>query len=96
MIENQKTITTWQNETFGDTTPFLALCRAQKEWVELQLAAMRQDWKSVAEELPDVLITIYRVAELLHVNLHEAVDAKMETNRLREWITDGNGNGQHK
>ncbi len=99
--EDQATITTWQRETFGETTPWHAFQRMQKEYWELRdlIHAMDHGRKvalgEVAGELADVLITLYRVAEVSGINLEAAVDHKMQINRARKWAVDATGNGQH-
>jgi hypothetical protein len=43
-----------------------------------------------------VMITLYRIAECLGLDLHEAVNEKMSVNRARTWDVDANGHGQHR
>lgn len=95
MSETQATITAWQEATFGKTTFEAAYERAWKEIVEMDAAAAEDQRHLVAKELPDVYITLCRVADKLGVDLHAAVDAKMVVNRARVWIVDATGNGQH-
>jgi hypothetical protein len=95
MSETQQSITAWQRETFGETTFEAAYERAWKEIVEMDGAAADDHRHLVAKELPDVYITLCRVAEKLGVDLHAAVDAKMAVNRARLWVVDDTGNGQH-
>jgi NTP pyrophosphatase (non-canonical NTP hydrolase) len=54
------------------------------------------DFAKLAEELADVLICLYRVAEKLGVDIHAEVDRKMATNRRRKWKLDGSGCGYHR
>lgn len=93
--EDQATITAWQEESFGPTTPWRAFERMQKEYWELRDAVYVGDTASAMSECADVLITLYRVAELLGCDLHAAVNAKMAVNRTRQWVVDDNGHGQH-
>lgn len=106
MKENQETITKWQSETFGETTAWAAFTRMQKEYWELRdmLHAMdgraerdgdMPDEHAVGMECADVLITLYRVAESVGIDLAKMVDEKMRINRARKWVVDGTGNGQH-
>lgn len=102
MNENQHTVTQWQLETFGPTDILSAFERMQKEYWELRdkvhsyaKGGLIQDYE-VAEECADVLITLYRVAELCGCKLQTEVDKKMVINRGRQWVKDGTGNGQHK
>jgi len=48
-----------------------------------------------AEEIADIFIVLYRLGERLGVNLHDEIDHKMKTNRLRKWHKDGSGHGYH-
>lgn len=96
MSENQKSITSWQRETFGPTTPKLALSRMHKEYYELARAIDEHDLVGAREEVADVLVTLYRVAEELGVDLAEAVNRKMKVNRARSWDVDAFGHGQHR
>lgn len=54
-----------------------------------------EDESKARIECADVLITLYRVAEVLRGDLHWGVDDKMKINRAREWRIVGPGIGQH-
>jgi NTP pyrophosphatase (non-canonical NTP hydrolase) len=96
MSENQKSITKWQSATFGPTTALLAFRRMQKEYVELKEAIQLGYHDKARDEVADVMITLYRIAECLGLDLHEAVNEKMSVNRARTWDVDANGHGQHR
>lgn len=43
----------------------------------------------------EVVDALVRIAELLGLNLSDAIDAKMAVNRGRTWVSKGAGHGQH-
>ena len=89
--ETQKSICEWADTTFGETTPDAAIDRCVKEMEEFDKA----DAEHVANEAADVVITLYRVAQVMGFDLLEAVDLKMRVNRGRTWTKNGDGTGQH-
>ena len=104
--ENQRTISDWALDTFGKCSQYVAYDRTRKEFAELtdlletfsyltreQCAAKIND---VANECADVLITLYRLADVSGFDLHEAVDHKMKINRARKWKVNPDGTGQHE
>lgn len=99
--ETQATITAWQLETFGPTTPWHAFERMQKEYWELRDLihahdrGEKIDLGKLAGEIADVAITLARVAEVCGVSIDGSVDHKMQINRARKWAVDATGNGQH-
>lgn len=102
MSETQYTVTDWQFETFGPTNLGLAFERLQKEYWELRDVVHAHGQGpdenrrlKCAEECADVLITLYRVAEMLRCDLVYEVDRKMAINRKRKWAVDEKGHGQH-
>jgi NTP pyrophosphatase (non-canonical NTP hydrolase) len=97
LSETQKTISAWATETFGPVgTNVRVAIRANEEMAEL-LRALSVDDNSpkAAEEIADILIVLYRVAERLGCDLLAEVDRKMAVNRLRKWNRDGSGHGYH-
>jgi NTP pyrophosphatase (non-canonical NTP hydrolase) len=94
--ENQGSITAWQIETFGPTTPWLAFQRMQKEYWELRDMIHAGYFEKARVECADVLITLFRVAEALGFDLLNEVNHKMAINRVREWDVDADGHGQHR
>lgn len=82
--ETQDSITTWQYETFGKTTPWDAFQRMQLEYWELRNACYEGDVAKIATELADVYITLVRIAQEINVDLQTEVNAKMEINRNRK------------
>lgn len=95
MSETQGTITAWADSTFGVADREATYQRMMKEVREMEDAYAAEQWHLVAKELPDVYITLVRLASRLGVVLEEAVDAKMEVNRARTWVLDGKGGAQH-
>lgn len=95
--ETQQSISKWANETFGPASSNARVAaRANEEMAELlrALTADDQDLKAV-DEIADVLIILYRLADRFGIDLHEAVDLKMAINRNRVWNKDGSGHGYH-
>lgn len=95
IMETVESVAQWAEETFGDTTPILALGRAMEEITELRHAWNRYPdctEEEMVKEAADVCITLYRYIYLID---KEAIDKKMVINRKRQWIRDGSGNGQH-
>jgi dCTP diphosphatase len=50
---------------------------------QLSSTEIQPDSVAVAEELADILIYAIRMADVLHIDLAEAIDQKIESNRLR-------------
>ena len=95
MRETQHTISKWATETFGESgTTIRVAIRANEEMAEL-LRALSVDDKhpKAAEEVADIFIVLYRVAERLGVDIHAEVQRKMAINRARRWNLDGSGHG---
>lgn len=97
-MENQRTICDWALETFGACSTDTALERCMEEFNELVQAIwrFRECGKDVGLECADVLITLYRVAEMHGQDLHKLVDEKMKVNRARKWKVTAAGVGQHE
>ena len=53
------------------------------------------DPRHATEEAADVVIVLSRLFVELGVDMHAAIDRKMQINRARRWTLDGNGHGQH-
>lgn len=97
-LETPATIAKWAEDTFGPHTHALAgVNRVQAELNELFAAAgaVPQDHAKITNEVADVLITVYRYAYSMGIDIHEAVAAKMAVNRARLWKRNGDGTGQH-
>ena len=95
--ETQQTISGWANATFGaaDSNARVA-ARANEEMAELIRALTADDQHpKAAEEIADVVIILYRLAERLGVDLMSEIDRKMEINRSRKWNLDSTGHGYH-
>lgn len=108
--EAQDTIAAWAIATFGQPVSVHILAeRANKEMLKLlratNLAARpgaietpveaKEFAVEIAGECADVLIVLYQIAEQCGIDLHGAVDQKMNINRSRKWSVAGNGTGQH-
>lgn len=93
--EDQNTITDWANRTFGGGA-YEAVCKRAVDEINEFLAAVAEDRRAdVKAEMPDIVITLYRLATVLGFDLLQSVDDKMAVNRLRRWISYGDGTGQH-
>lgn len=95
MKENQRSITYWADETFGYAASDLKVWERFMDEVRELEAAMYVSNVAAGRECADVLITLYRLADYLHVDLNAEVDRKMAINRARKWHTNGDGTGQH-
>lgn len=97
MIETQQTLNDWADETFGKATDLHStFYRMLDEWNELNDAIHNNKTsEEIAEELADILMMLYRMADVLNVDLHDIVDRKMIINRARKWKLDSHGHGQH-
>lgn len=93
----QEDINQWCEETFGPVATNLSIAvRANEEMAELLTCLNRNDNDQKAiEEAADVVICLYRLVARMRGNLDEAVVSKMEKNKGRTWMIDGNGHGQH-
>lgn len=96
-LETQYTICDWANKTFGFAGLNASVERMLKEVEELKAIKLTEmkDGEKIADECADILITLYRIADVLGYNLHATVDYKMEINRGRKWKSNGDGTGQH-
>lgn len=93
--ETQQSITEWADTSFGVADREATYQRMMKEIREMLHAHAEERWHGVAKELPDVYITLVRLATRLGIDLHAEVDAKMQINRARRWELDGMGGAQH-
>ena len=81
--ETQKTIAEWADEAFGPapSIPRLA-ARANEEMAELlREVTFSRDSRECVYEAADVVIALYRLAEVCGADLDFVVDKKMEMNR---------------
>lgn len=91
--ENQKSISQWAEETFG---PAGVNARMNDEVAELLSKLTSDDnHPDAGEEMADILIVLYRLADRMGYNLREEVNRKMAINRRREWVLDGTGHAHH-
>lgn len=97
MIETQKSISDWADQTFGRVHSNMPIAvRANQEMAELlKELALNDDSNEAVEEIADIVIVLYRLAEYHHRNLGDAIDAKMAINRTRKWSLDAAGQGYH-
>ncbi len=96
MIETQKSITGWCNNTFGPASNLTIVHRLKKELDELIKAVENDSEPSeILLEAADMNIILRRLCGNLGMDLDSAVDQKMAINRKREWIAFGNGDGKH-
>lgn len=97
MAETQKLISEWANLTFGPSGSNMRVAaRANEEMAELLRALSANDnHPKAAEEVADIVIILYRLAERLGIDLHKEIDRKMEINRDRVWKLDNTGHGYH-
>lgn len=94
----QKEISDWATSTFGEAGSNMRVAsRANEEMSELIAALSKDDnHPKASEEMADVVIIFYRLAERLGVDLHNEIARKMEINRNRTWERDGSGHGYHR
>lgn len=96
-METQATICVFADETFGPATSNIRVAaRANEEMAELLRALSADDnHPKAAEEIADVVIILYRLAQNLGTDLQTEIDRKMEINRNRTWKRDDTGHGYH-
>ena len=97
MRETQQSISAWAVQTFGEAGSNLRCAeRADEEMRELlERLCLDDAHPKAAEEIADVVIPLFRLAERLGVDLLDEVDKKMAINRTRRWRRDGTGHGYH-
>ena len=90
MTEEQfKSITNWQNETFGKATPLSKLAHLSEEIIELEYDL---DHKAPDKrlEFADCFILLFGAAAsdgMSYQDISDAIDEKMVINMGREWGT---------
>ncbi|HLK86069.1 MAG TPA: MazG-like family protein [Candidatus Binataceae bacterium] len=97
MKETQASIYSWGLDTFGPVKhPSTYANRANLEMAELIVAAASDnDADLIGEEIADVFIVLFHLAEEVGIDALTYVDRKMDKNRRRKWRVDGNGTGHH-
>lgn len=95
--ENQNTVSRWAEDTFGPAGSNLRVAtRANEEMAELLRALSIDDnHPETGEELADLQIILWRLADKMGLDIRTEVDRKMATNRKRHWERDGSGHGYH-
>lgn len=84
--ENQRSVAEWSNETFGaDISPCRIWLKVYEETNELGSALDNGFFDEAAEEIADVAIVLFRLAEQIGVDLLDQVNEKMKKNRSRKW-----------
>lgn len=98
MRECQYTVSRWADDTFGCVFDAEHSVRRaveeMREFIELY-EANDLDPRALGTEAADVVITLFRLASVLRIDLMEEVDRKMKVNRTRRWQADGTGHGYH-
>jgi len=98
-LESQRSICDWAESTFGPVTDLQACAeRACKEMREFQTLVdhfHRAKPRDIRKEVCDIVVTLFRFAGAAGFDLLNGVDDVMAINRLRKWLPDGKGNGQH-
>jgi NTP pyrophosphatase (non-canonical NTP hydrolase) len=98
MIENQETIAKWAHQTFGPASSLARVAaRANEEMAELLrvVTAPFPDESKTVEEAADIVIILFRLAEMTGEDLLARIDRKMQVNRMREWKLSNDGHGYH-
>ena len=95
--EDQITISAWAEATFGPVSSNASVAaRANEEMAELlRCLTVNDSHEKAPEEIADVTIVLFRLADRLGVDLLDEVDRKMATNRARDWRLSGDGHGYH-
>lgn len=93
---DQKAITEWSRNTFGVTSPTVVAARMNKEVAELLTALTLANLSEARKECADVGVMLLQVAELLGIDLMQAVSDKMDVNYKRQWEQTPAGDFQHK
>ena len=100
MEELFNTITAWQKDTFGETTPLSVAKHLRKEVDELIEALERGDKEHAEEELSDVQILLWNEAKKLGMDFYELsanVRKKHTKNLKRKWLKpDADGCVHHE
>lgn len=75
----QDEVNEWQRKTFPEATPKTIAAHLLREAKELY--AQPEDW----EEVADIQILLFGMADSLGIDLYRIVKAKLEINKLRQW-----------
>lgn len=92
----------WQRATFPGQNTRGRIAHLVREVVELAAAATepggsRERESAVAEEVADCFMLLVGIAADLHVNLADAVLAKLAINRARKWkAPNADGSVEHE
>lgn len=92
----QKTIGIWGDRVFGPVRDPAALVhRAQQELEELKAAVEAGGTFAIGDEIADVVILLYRLADRCGLDLDLEVERKNVRNQARKWASNGDGTGTH-
>ena len=89
--ELQTEIANWADSLHPTRTPLSVICKLLEEMAEL----IASDKMGDPDELADIAILTLDLFHLQRVDLTQAVQAKMATNRQRQWAISDNGRMQH-
>lgn len=91
-------VTTWQNETFPQSTAMSKIAHLEEEVTELS-AAIEHDLPEKRLEFADCFILLFGAAAadgMTYKDIYNAISEKMEINRSRNWgEPDENGVVKH-
>lgn len=87
----QADIAQWADELHPTRTPLSVICKLLEEMAELIASEKMGD----PDELADIAILTLDLFHLQDVDLVQAVQTKMQTNRQRSWQISDNGRMQH-
>ena len=88
---------------FGELVRALGLSTVGRNVEGAGRSIVRQEYRpepivdvdSIAEEMADVVIVLYRAASAAGIDLHTEIDRKMAINRKRDWRREAGGTGRH-
>ena len=89
--ELQNEIASWADDLHPARTPLSVICKLLEEMAEL----IASDKMGDPDELADIAILTLDLFHLQEVDLTQAVQTKMATNRERQWAISDNGRMQH-
>lgn len=94
-MSTQSQIAQWARETFPDATIHNIIDKYTDEADELYTILYGEDEYAIADELADVAILLYQIADRCGVDLDMAVAGKFDANRARTWTRLADGTYQH-
>lgn len=89
----------WGEETFPESTPLSCARHLEKEvkelLYELEFPFAKADKAKIDEEICDCLMLILHAAYRANTDLNVELRRKLEINKKREWILNGDGFREH-